>query len=166
MLSVIVPGTPAWKTRMARFSDGAEHTRRRAAVEEAVARIDPLVVERQAFERAQELRLVGATIDDIATTVPDGVLSAHVGDDVAALSILFQTRDATAALIRNALEDGGVESSLRRRPPVVTTRRVDTETGEVLVVDLTDRPFGDGPHRCPGERLAIALATGVVNALA
>ena len=42
-------------------------------------------------------------------------------------------------------------------PPVPSTRRV-APNGEELLVDLTDAHFGRGPHRCPGEQLALRLA--------
>ena len=37
--------------------------------------------------------------------------------------------------------------------------------GEVVPVDLSGHPFGAGPHACPGQEQAIAIASAMVNLL-
>lgn len=79
------------------------------------------------------------------------------------VALLFQAMDATAGLIGNALR-----SSASPGPPpltVVSTLRV-TPSEERRVVELAALPFGAGRHRCPGETHALALAGGVLDALA
>lgn len=117
------------------------------------------------------------------------------GEDevAAAASILFQARDATAALIGATVLASGhgqsaptavlVDSVLRRQAPVQCTRRAaaaDTTIGGVVVPRGSElwiflaaaelgngRPaaFGSGPHACPGADQAGAIAREVVTAL-
>ena len=42
-------------------------------------------------------------------------------------------------------------------PPVPFTRRVAPD-GSTVLVDLTEAPFGAGPHACPGRDLGVRLA--------
>lgn len=128
-----------------------------------------------------------------------GTLVAGLGSQdqeqlAAIISILFQARDATAALIGAAMLPGAspgpgsgpsqrVEHVLRRDGPVQCTRR--TAMAEVPVGDElipagapvwifvataevgTDVPatFGAGPHGCPGAAQAAAIASQIVTAL-
>lgn len=100
----------------------------------------------------------------------------HPAGDVAAVSVLYQAYDATAALIAAAIvarQKGGA-----RRPAVVRTVRVAREdadlagvtvpAGAVVTLGLEDGDleFGAGPHACPGRAVAEALAGGVLDALA
>jgi len=89
--------------------------------------------------------------------LPDGE-PEHVAQRVA---ILVQACEATAALVRGALERP-VEEMLRETPPVPVTRRL-SPAGEVVTVPLAGHPFGAGPRRCPGEAHARALVEGVVG---
>jgi hypothetical protein len=77
------------------------------------------------------------------------------------VALLLQACEATAALVRGAL-DRPLEDVLRDTPPVPATRRVGPD-GRVVVIDLTGHPFGAGPRACPGEPHARALAAGVVE---
>ena len=117
-------------------------------------------------------------------------------DEVAAAaSILFQARDATAALIGAAVLAAGraesghlqtavrVDSVLRRQAPVQCTRRVaaaDTTIGAAVIPRGSEvwifqaaaelgngRPatFGTGPHGCPAADRATAIARSVVSVL-
>ncbi len=115
-------------------------------------------------------------------------------DELAAsASILFQARDATAALIgASVLESTAheslptavrVQSALRRQAPVQCTRRTaaaDTTIGAAPIPrgasvwifmaaaepgNGTPATFGSGPHGCPGGPLASAIAREVVTAL-
>lgn len=111
----------------------------------------------------------------------------------AAAGILFQARDATAALIgASLLVDAGdeatpaarVDAALRRHAPVQCTRRVpttDVEVGGVVVPrhaamwfilaaaeqgpPAPPATFGTGPHACPGSAHATAMAEGVLTAV-
>jgi cytochrome P450 len=110
----------------------------------------------------------------------------------AAASILFQARDATAALIGTAILAGSaagrelrtpsqrIEHILRREAPVQCTRRTataDAHIGDAVIpagapvwvfVATAERgtgmpaTFGTGPHGCPGAALATAIARQVV----
>jgi hypothetical protein len=66
----------------------------------------------------------------------------------ARVAILVQACEATAGLARG--ED----------VPVPVTRRVG-DGGQTVLVDLSDRPFGAGSRRCPGEAQARALVEGL-----
>ena len=61
------------------------------------------------------------------------------------VALLVQACEATAALIRG--DD----------PPVPSTKRLDPD-GNVIVIDLAGRPFGEGRRACPGREHALALA--------
>jgi len=111
----------------------------------------------------------------------------------AAAGLLFQARDATAALIGAAVltelpgaldAAARVDAALRRHAPVQCTRRVaadDVLLGGVpvprgasvwLVLAAAEQgppalpaTFGAGPHACPGVAHATALVRGVLAAL-
>lgn len=98
------------------------------------------------------------------TAGADDAVAALVGRfGVEGASMLYQNRDATAALIAVRLAAGD-------RPPapaVPRTKRVGADGTEItLEIGAAGLPFGSGPHRCPGEELAEALARGVVRAVA
>lgn len=125
----------------------------------------------------------------LAPLVPEGQ------DEVAAaISVLFQARDATAALIGSALiapvtkavDDcaSWIEWTVHHDAPVQCTRRVaraDWAVDGVVVpagstvwlmiaaADTSPGPiaptFGAGPHACPGWSQALAMARGVVTAV-
>jgi cytochrome P450 len=121
-------------------------------------------------------------------------LGLSTEDEVAAAAgILFQARDATAALIGGALlaprspESGQtavrIQSVLRRQAPVQCTRRsasADTPIGGAVIPRGSDvwifvaaaelgngapATFGSGPHGCPGATAATAIAGEVVTIL-
>ena len=113
---------------------------------------------------------------------------------VAAVSILFQARDATAGLIGLALSAAAghpqaaaadlVRLAERGDPPVQCTRRVAARPVTIggvtipagalvwILLATADRgdpwppaTFGGGPHACPARLAATALARGVVGAI-
>ncbi|WP_326566438.1 oxidoreductase [Amycolatopsis rhabdoformis] len=168
--------TVAWlRAMVARFSTGEDHTRRRALVLEELARIQPQALQEAAspkqppvatlaqalgyavnpedvreiakayqphFPQTPEADQACARLVQALGGTPDERTAAKIG-------ILVQACDATEALIKNT------------HPPVPTTRRwVD---GAEVAVDLRDHPFGAGPHACPGEDHAKALAQGALN---
>jgi cytochrome P450 len=123
-----------------------------------------------------------------------GALGLTGEDEVAAAaSILFQARDATAALIGAAVlapqppESGHttvrVQSVLRRQAPVQCTRRTavaDLPIGVALIPRGSDvwifvaaaelgngapATFGSGPHGCPGAPAETAIAGEVLTIL-
>lgn len=138
----------------------------------------------------------GAASGDAAAAA---LLAALRGRDdeeraVAAASILFQARDATAGLIGLALSAAAcpprataadlVERAQRSDPPVQWTSRraaVPVTIGDVsipagarvwILLAMADRgepwppaTFGGGRHACPGRLIATALARGVVAAI-
>lgn len=163
--------------RMARFTDGPEHDLRRAELLAVLPAAEGL--EEAAFKRAAAglPDLVDAA--PVARTVPVAVLGEvlGVGDltrqigalcdegtvsdalpDLARTSVLFQCRDATAALVLMTLADGVL---VEDATPVERTRRAPD-----LWVSLVDAPYGAGGHACPGREHALALARGVVRAFA
>jgi hypothetical protein len=99
----------------------------------------------------------------------------------ALISLLVQTCQASATLIEAAVATGAatgddaVAQVLRDAPPVPRTRRVavvDTRvdgravaTGTTVQVDLAQAPFGAGPHECPGQEIAVAIAAAAVDSV-
>ncbi|ANN15030.1 oxidoreductase [Amycolatopsis orientalis] len=88
----------------------------------------------------------------------------------ARIGLLVQACDATAKLIIKARaahrpgEDVAalLDRVLREDPPVRITRR--WVGGDVVEVDLTERPFGAGPKHCPGKAQALQVAAGILDA--
>ncbi|MCY7413269.1 MAG: hypothetical protein LH471_09605 [Salinibacterium sp.] len=171
-----MPAQPnSYLAEMARFSDGAEHAVRRAAVLSVLPPVSGL--EDAAYRCTRHLLSERVDVVPIARSVPVAVLchalglgdlSTEIGalcdigttattlPQVAITSLLFQCRDATAALATNAIADG---IPVEKAVSVVLTRRA----GDVWV--LLDRaPFGEGAHACPGREHALALARGIVRA--
>ncbi|WP_192907025.1 hypothetical protein [Glycomyces paridis] len=92
-----------------------------------------------------------------------------VADEASAarIGLLVQTCEATAALIGNTLRAktaARVAAVLGTDPPVLATFRQGPD-GVRVRVDLAALPFGAGAHACPGRDQALALATGVCEAL-
>lgn len=125
----------------------------------------------------------GATGDPSeAIDVMPELLSLVPGDEVLdaanRIGLLLQTCDAVAGLVRASTTRTGhsehvvdideaqhvVAGALADDPPVRVARRFRAD-GELVTVDIGDRPFGAGVHRCPGEALAMALAAGTVAGL-
>jgi len=86
------------------------------------------------------------------------------------VGLLAQAANATRLLIMTSFPYGqppgeAVAEALRDDPPAKATRRTELRTGETIAVELTGAPFGAGRHACPGQAQAVALATGVIEAL-
>lgn len=216
--------------RMARFSEGDEHVRRRALLVDLLPPVDGLqetaragaahelgraegIVDAMGLARTVPVAVLAAALragdvtaqvgelcdalapsllpkrpagDDVAGVLRDAVAAAGPWDDEqvdAVLALLFQARDATAALIGAALlHDGGIQQVLRTQAPTQCTLRVASRDvplgvatvpeGErvwVLLGAVQDAAppmtFGRGRHACPGADHAVALAQGVLDAL-
>jgi hypothetical protein len=176
-LALPMPPQPhPYLAQMARFCDGPLHAYRRAEVLRVLP--DPPDLERGA-QRLTETRLADRLdVVPLAFSVPVAVLgdALGVGDlnpeiadltergivrtglpDVARTSVLFQARDATAALVLTAIAEGRPHEAVA---PVTRTRRAPDSW-----VSLVDAPYGAGPHECPGRAHALALARGMLAAL-
>jgi cytochrome P450 len=126
---------------------------------------------------------VDAAVDRLAALLERGGPEGSA----AALAVLAQACEATAALIGNALVLSAerpdlqanvgdlVAETLRAAPPLRVMRRVSPE-GDGVLLDLDaasgqggpdDHPsqFGSGIRPCPGQAEALALAEGVLDAL-
>lgn len=163
----------AWlRSRVARFSEGAEHVRRRALTEDLISGIDLASLRRPGAPVANLAVALGLPRDPELVAEVAAVATSyqpHVRQDAAAdtalerlvercggqrseqvaavIGLLVQTHDATRAWLSGA------------RPPVPATRRI-TPDGDEVLVDLSDRPFGAGRHACPGQEVAMAMTEG------
>ena len=116
------------------------------------------------------------------TTEGDGAaerLMSRFGSDddaIAAISLLYQTHDATAALFRVTLEArrfgqarrAAVTKTVRLATSDTTVAAADIAAGSTITLDLaqTGFEFGAGPHACPGRDIAEQIVTGMMNGLA
>jgi len=101
--------------------------------------------------------------------------ATHPGGAVAAVSALYQSMDATAALVATRLLDRTRNAPLTR--PIARTTRVAASTTDVLgrVVPAGSKVdveigaaglwFGAGRHECPGRALAERIAVEIVHAV-
>ncbi|MEU4448244.1 isocitrate lyase/phosphoenolpyruvate mutase family protein [Actinosynnema sp. NPDC050801] len=161
----------AWlRAGVVRFSEGADHVRRRALAERLLSTVD-----------LSSLRRAG---DPVAVLASASGLSGSVASDVAVVAACYQphvpvTREADEAVARLVSACGGVwdEETANRigllvqacdatraliagvEPPVPLTRRVAPD-GSVVEVDLGEAWFGAGRHACPGQAHAMALVEG------
>jgi hypothetical protein len=175
----------AWlRSRVARFSSGEEHRRRRELAVAELARIEPAALGHRAAERgghpvevladALGLRVRLADVVVVAASYQHAAAAPEADAAVARLvaacggwdersaariGLLVQACDATATLVRTAQERGAsVEEVLRDDPPVRLTRR----GGALVDLASAGLPFGAGPHACPAREHAIALAAALV----
>lgn len=177
-----VPSVPraergvAWlRSHVARFSEGADHARRRAA---ALARLS--AVDLDALRRpGHAVAKLAAALGVPRTVVPDVAVVARSYQPHTAV-----TDAADAAVARLVAVCGGswdegtatvigllVQASAAmeavvagQEPPVPATRRVAPDGTEVTV-DLAAAPFGAGRHACPAREHALALAEGTFHRL-
>ena len=173
--------TDRFRRATARFSTGPAHAARRAGVDAVLARLDPADLRERAATTGDAVAalLAGLGLAGELTGWVPRIAAVYQGgaadDEVAAalelvtveeLTVLVQACAATAALARAAVDlPGTPEEAVAAAldpPPVPATRRVLPD-GSVVSVDLTGTPFGAGPHRCPGEPHALALAAGLVE---
>jgi 2-methylisocitrate lyase-like PEP mutase family enzyme len=176
----VVPAPPAasgvaWlRSQVARFSEGPAHARRRSLTMRLVAGIDlarlrrpgaPVANLAAALGLPRDRRVVAHIAAVARSYQPHSEQSPEADDAVARLveafggawneltaariGLLVQAHDATNAMIAG------------QSPPVPKTRRIGP-SGEEVLVDLTETPFGAGPHACPGRDQALAMVEGAL----
>lgn len=135
-------------------------------------------------ERADDVRIVVATIGrgalvsantEAATRRLTTTFADHPHEAVAAISMLYQNHDATAALFASTLlaRSTGVprENALARTVRVaredVTVADEQIEADEVVEISLDGDgvEFGLGDHACPGQALAVLIVDAMIGAL-
>jgi hypothetical protein len=172
-----VPGAAAgvgWiRCMVPRFCEGDVHARRRALVEQVIARLG--YPDRSSSPTAALLAAMGlppglegdvaavalayqpgAPVPPGADAAADRLVAACGGrteESAARACVLIQAHAATLALIARLQAGDGA-------PAVPATRRIAPDGHEVLV-DLAAAPFGAGRHACPGRALALYLAGAV-----
>ena len=118
---------------------------------------------------------------EAATRRLGGLFAAHPAGPVAAISMLYQNHDATAALFASTLF--ARVSGLPRENSLARTVRVATDTvhlvsvaveaaevveaGEVVEVSLdgNDMEFGRGDHACPGQAVAVLIVDAMISSI-
>ncbi|MEM7337150.1 MAG: hypothetical protein AAF467_00810 [Actinomycetota bacterium] len=118
---------------------------------------------------------VTAEMDTCAQRLLDR-FATHPDGAVAAVSVLYQTVDATAALVATLITQqrtGGVRPSalpgtVRAATATTTIGGVTIETGDQVSLRFTDvsQEFGGGRHECPGRLLAESIAAGIAEVCA
>jgi len=126
--------------------------------------------------------------EDLTPLIRESAQAIFGGGAANMLGLLVQSCDATAGLIGNTLLANGpsVEEVLRIDSPVQNTRRYVTEDGFVAGVPMRKGDailavlaaanrdpeangriftFGVGPHACPGQHVAVAIAEAGVAEL-
>ncbi|MFI6810768.1 hypothetical protein ACIBG7_00090 [Nonomuraea sp. NPDC050328] len=181
-------GTLAWlRGQVSRFSSGAAHAERRAAVTAVLDRLDPHDLRKAAARLAHEppervaVLVLGAAlgVEDLETLAGQvaaaarGYLSGEADAEadaavaeligrlpIAELTVLLQAHAATGALLAVAA-GRDLDEVLRDDPPVRVLRREGVEID--VPAANQDGPcltFGYGPRACPGQPHARAIAEG------
>lgn len=212
---------------MARFSNGPNHTSRRAQVTSAIDRIDAASLAASAIERTavfvRHREQMGVAIDarQLGLQVPTEALATLLGTPepdleavardvelivqsigrgepvtaatdaaanqlisrfdthpdgaVAAISLLYQMFDSTAALLSSVLlseassdqRRNALAGTIRSAQCPVTVGSHSIGLNETVRVSLEGEgfEFGHGPHRCPGVELAYAILAGITHSL-
>ncbi|MEV0069975.1 oxidoreductase [Amycolatopsis sp. NPDC050768] len=163
----------AWlRAMVARFSSGEDHARRRELVIEELARAEPRALREAANPDQGPVEILAEVlgfevdpgdVDKVAKAYQPHFPQTTEADEAVArlVEALGQPDERTAAKVGLLVQSAATESLVKstQGPPVPSTRRwVD---GTEVTVDLKDFPFGTGPHACPGEAHAKALAEGI-----
>ena len=152
------------------------------------------VEQSEVARRAADVGLIVASIGRGAAVTADTDAAArrllaefatHSAGPVAAISMLYQNHDATAALFGSVLLARATGET--RHNALARTVRVALEPTTVIDADVTDADvidaevtagevvevsldgedveFGAGRHACPGERLAVAIVDAMIAAI-
>ncbi|MEV0680731.1 isocitrate lyase/phosphoenolpyruvate mutase family protein [Actinosynnema sp. NPDC050436] len=177
-----VPSVPhaergvAWlRAHVARFSEGADHARRRALAVTLLSTVDAAALRTPGHpvaKLASALGLPRTVVPDVAVVArsyqPHTTVTAEAEHAVARLvGACGGTWDeGTAALIGLLVQAGPAVDALiaGAQPPVPVTRRIAPD-GREVVVDLAEVPFGAGRHGCPAREHATAPAGGSFHRL-
>jgi hypothetical protein len=139
------------------------------------------VVAVQVLGEALGVKDVAAQVCAVAKGYFPGTDAGREGDDAVAalveafggsadeataarIGLLVQACDATAGLIANAVNRSS-EPAVRVLRRVATTHARGIPEGSTVELDARYVPFGAGPHACPGQAHAQAIADGAVEAL-
>jgi cytochrome P450 len=134
--------------------------------------------------RADDVRIVVATIGRGALVSPNteaatrrlmSTFADHDAGAVAAVSMLYQNHDATAALFASTLlaratgvpRENALARTVRVAVESVTLADESVEAGDVVEVSLDGEgiEFGLGDHACPGQATAVLIVDAMVGAL-
>ncbi|MBB5960324.1 2-methylisocitrate lyase-like PEP mutase family enzyme [Saccharothrix tamanrassetensis] len=177
-----VPAVPfaargmAWlRCHVARFSEGADHVRRRALAMEQLSTVDIAVLRRPGNAVAKLAAALGlprdvvADVSVIARSYPPHTAVTEEADEAVArlVTACGGTWDESAAARIGLLVQASASTDAMiagRVPPVPTTRRIAPD-GSLVEVPLDAVPFGAGRHECPGRSHAEAMAQGTFHRL-
>jgi hypothetical protein len=176
------PGGAFWlRSRVARFSHGPDHQRRRVLAEAVIASIDPseaaaraaALVRRGTPVREAVVRCLDLVPDEqvdlvlrVAPAYFDPSLPApelEADEETAArIGVLVQACDATAALVEQGMCPPG------RTTKRLALRELDLDgifvaAGTVVTLALGELIFGAPPRECPGRDLALAIADAILR---
>lgn len=100
---------------------------------------------------------------------------SHPDGAVAAVSLLYQVFDSTAALLSSVLladasnvpRRNALAGTIRvaQRPVAVGAHSIDLDETVQVSLEREGFEFGHGLHRCPGAEHAFAIVTGITRAL-
>src|SRR5258705_6380677 len=120
------PPSLAWlRGRVARFSSGAEHERRRGAAVSALAAVDAAALRGNAFRRTQEILATWREVElmaEVARTVPVAVLAEALEvnvevSDVAAVALVYPAGPADGEATEAVDAAGAPLAAAARRGP-------------------------------------------------
>ncbi|MCM1013322.1 MULTISPECIES: isocitrate lyase/phosphoenolpyruvate mutase family protein [unclassified Brevibacterium] len=162
----------AWlRSHVARFCDGPDHERRRAHAVRLLEAIDLAHLRRPGHPVATLAAALGMPRDAVvdveiaaAGYQPHEPITPHTDAAVERLVAAAggERNEATAARIGLLVQaSGALTAWAKGSVPAVPFTRRRRPSGEEILIDLTDHPFGAGRHACPGEEQARALMDGV-----
>ncbi len=156
-------------------------------IEELAATVPTRTVARSLGVDGAELPAVVAAVEAVADAIGRGRpvddtteercvrlldrFADHPDGAVAAVSVLYQNRDATAALLVASADhpDGtvaAVPGTVRQAVGDVSIGSLQLADGDLVRLEFTAaQQFGAGPHRCPGEAMARCLVNAILSAV-